>query len=270
MIPRIALAVLAVTLAVPAAIAAQERPTVDDALQRFAAREDLNKAHNDAASLLRQVHGPMTTEEIGALIEGLVEMALASKACANYLCSAADAVGSALRFAVWRPGTYVDASGYLDADDLLGVPLPEAFDALVRIYETLAARALAEGGDDPFLEAARRDHAHRTPDGFQTTFEHTRLDGALRHVFSADMAPGGRGWAYVLALFERSKPPCREGEGPPDCATGRLGSAWCAAGFHLHENAFTSLRGVRPWPGPDQDRWERRCVFGKPWNSQHD
>ena len=164
----------------------------------------------------------------------------------------------------------MDGSGYLDADDLQGVPVPEAFDALVRIHETLAARALAEGGDDPFLEAARRDHAHKTPDGHQTTFEHQQLFGSLKHVFRADMAPGGRGWAYLLALFERSKPPCREAEGPPDCATGHLGSAWCAAGYLLHQNAFNrSLSGVRPWPGPNQDQWERRCRDNRPWNRWH-
>ena len=61
---------------------------------------------------------------------------------------------------MWRPGVYVsdpEGSGQhiLTADDIRGVPVPEAFDALVRIYETLAERALAEGGDDPFLEAAR-------------------------------------------------------------------------------------------------------------------
>ena len=42
-----------------------------------------------------------------------------------------------------------------------GVPVPEAFDAPVRIYEALAARALADGGDDGFLEAVRWDHAHK-------------------------------------------------------------------------------------------------------------
>ena len=46
-----------------------------------------------------------------------------------------------------------------------GVPVPEAFDAPVRIYEALAARALADGGDDGFLEAVRWDHAHKRPRG---------------------------------------------------------------------------------------------------------
>lgn len=135
----------------------------------------------------------MSAEDIRALIQGLVEVALAGNVCADFRCSGPSDAGSALTYAVWQPGAYV-GSGYVDADDLRGVPLPEAFDALVLIHETLAARALAEGGDDPFLEAARRDHAHMTPDG------------------------------------------------PP---------------------------GVRPWPGPSQNLWERRCYGHEPWNRFH-
>ena len=81
MIPRITLATLAVLPAVPAATPAQERLTVDGVLERFAAVgetdfEALNDARNDATDLLRQVDGPLPAEEIGALIEGLVEIAL--------------------------------------------------------------------------------------------------------------------------------------------------------------------------------------------------
>jgi len=70
MVARIAL-VLAV-LAVPAATPAQERLTVDSVLERFAtAGEDdlkaLNSARNDATDLLRQVHGPLSAEEIATL-----------------------------------------------------------------------------------------------------------------------------------------------------------------------------------------------------------
>jgi len=101
-----------------------------------------------------------------------------------------------LSVAVWRPGVYVsdpEGSGQhiLTADDIRGVPVPEAFDALVRIYETLAERALAEGGDDPFLEAARRDHAHRSPDGHETTFEHW-LVGPLPYERSQRRTGGAR------------------------------------------------------------------------------
>lgn len=253
MIPRMALTAMAVLLVVPAPTPAQEPPTVDGVLQRFAAGEDLNRAGSDAGSLLRQVRGPTAVEDIEALIEGLVEVALAPDVCANFLCSAATRARSALRYAVRRPGTYVDVDGggYLDAGDIRGVPVPEAFDALVLIYETLAARALAEGGDDPFLEAARGDHAHRTPDGHRTTFEHPRLRGSLRDVFHADMAPGGRGWAYVLALFERGKPPCREREGPPDCTTGRLARPGARrATFCTRTKTAGSSRARGPGPDP--------------------
>ena len=202
--------------------------------------EALNEARNDAGDLLRQKHGPLPAEEIEALIEGLVEIALAPdahSACAHMTCPSARYASFALRSAVWRPGVYVgdseDTSKLIplpaDYNDLHGVPVPEAFDALVRIYETLVERALAEGGDDPFLEAARRDDAIPTPHGHESM----RLFGVLRAIIDADLSPEGRGWAYVLGVYERSKPPCRERDGPPNppaCATGRLGSAWCAAG----------------------------------------
>lgn len=270
MTTRIALAALAVLLT-PATVAAQGPPgTVEDVLRRFAGEdfETLYRAGNDAGSLLRQVHGPVTAAEIAALIEGLVEIALAPGAYGHGPRQA----GSALRHAAWRPGVYVDGWGYLsdlpDSPDSLrlrGVPVPEAFDALVRIYETLAARALADGGDDPFLEAARRDHKRRRPDGRWTTFEESRLRRSLSNVFHAGLAPDGRGWRYALALFERSRPPCKERDGtpePPDCTVGP-GSGWCAAGKLLHEE---TLGGARPWPGPDQDLWKRRCSGSSPWN----
>lgn len=257
---RIALVGLA-ALAVPSGAAAQRRPppTVGEVLQMFADGKDLNRARNDAAALLTQVDGrrdhPRTAKEIGALIEGLVEAALA--ACAEGLCSGPRAARNALVSAAWRPGVYVDGIGY--SGDRRGVPVPEAFDALVRIYETLAARSLAEGGGDPFMETAWRDLEAKRPDGHHTTFEHSQLYGSLRDVFVVDPAPGGRGREYVLAVFERSKPPCKEDDGPPDppdCTAGP-GSAWCAAGNLLHPNG---LSDGRPWPGPNRDLWDRRCA----------
>ena len=267
MTTRIALAALAVLL-MPATVAAQGPPgTVEDVLRRFAGENDLNRAKNDAGSLLRQVHGPVTAAEIAALIDGLVEIALAPGACASFLCTGPSQAGSALRYAAKRPGVYVDNIGYLTADDLRGVPVPEAFDAMVTIYETLAERALADGGDDPFLEAARWDRAHEGPNRTPTTFVESRLYRSLSNVFHADLAPDGRGWRYALALFERSRPPCKY-DGPPeppDCMVGP-GSAWCAAGSLLHEGMIVA---ARPWPGPDQDLWERRCYNGHPWNRFH-
>ena len=274
MTARITLATLA-ALAVPPGVGVaqlREPPTVDEVLQGIAAGKDPRRVGHDAVRVLRQEDGPGTTEEIGAVIEALVEMALSE--CADRGCAGAREAGRALTRAARRPGVYVDGSGYLTADDLGGVPVPEAFDALMRIYETLAERALAAGGDDPFMEAAWRDHEGRTPDGDYTTFEQWGLYGSLQDIFDADPAPGGRGWAYVLALFERSKPPCREDHGPPeppDCTVGP-GSAWCAAGDLLHQNTITrDLSGARPWSGPNQDLWEWRCgghtSGGRaPWN----
>ena len=264
---RVVLVALAV-LAVPSAVAAQRRPppSVGDVLQMFEGGEALNRAGEEASRLLRQVNGPRTEAEIRTLVEGLVEIALAP--CAEDLCTGPNAASNVLVYAVWRPGVYVDGLGY--NDDVRGEPVPGAFDALVRIYETQVARALAGEGDDPFMEAAWRDHEARAPDGRSTTREHSQLYGSLSDVFAADPAPGGRGWEFVLALFERRKPPCREGDGPPgppDCTEGP-GSAWCATGDLLHQ----SLYGVRPWPGPNPDLWKRRCQRdgrtggSYPWN----
>ncbi|MYG80335.1 MAG: hypothetical protein F4187_00515 [Gemmatimonadetes bacterium] len=288
---RIALLTLAV-LAVPSAAAAQRKapPTAGDVLQMFDGGEALSRAGNEARYLLRQVNGrgeavPRTVAEIRTLVEGLVEIALAP--CADDRCSGPDQARRALVSAAWRPGVYVDGyavvragDGYLTADDVRGEPVQGAFDALVQIYETLAERALAGGGNDPFMEAAWRDLEPRVPDGRSTTREHWwRLYASLRDVFKTDASPGGRGWEYVLALFERSKPPCKEGDGlpgPPDCTVGP-GSAWCAAGDILHQSEDRkTMEGVRPWPGPNPDLWKRRCGrllrdgSSSPWNYYSD
>ena len=270
---RIALAVLAV---LPSAVEAQRMPppTAGDVLQMFDGGAALNRAGEEARYLLRQVNGrgepePRTEAEIRTLVEELVEIALAP--CADRLCDGPRTASHVLVTAAWRPGVYVGGLGY--NEDVPGEPVPGAFDALVRIYETLAARSLANGGEDPFMEAAWRYHEAWDPDG-PPTFERGGLHGALRAVFAADPAPGGRGWEYVLALFERSDPPCKEGDGPPgppDCTEGP-GSAWCAAGDILHQSADRkTLEGVRPWPGPNPDLWKSRCGGPRdgsrsPWN----
>ena len=269
---RTALVALAV-LAVPSAVAAQRSPppTANDVLQMFDGGEALNRAGEQALYLLRQVNRrgepvPQTAAEIRTLVGGLVKIALDPSA------PAATEASLALVYAAWRPGVYVDGLGY--KDDVRGEPVPGAFDALVQIYETLAARALANGGDDPFMQAAWRDHEARAPDG-STTREALELQASLWRVFAADPSPGGRGWEYALALFERSKPPCKEGDGPPDppdCTEGP-GSGWCAAGDLLHHSA---MFGARPWPGPNPDLWKRRCGGPgdrggpAPWNKYSD
>ena len=81
--------------------------------------------------------------------------------------------------AAWRPGVYVDGLGY--NEDVPGEPVSGAFEALVRIYETRAALALAGGGEDPFMEAAWRYHETRVrdPDG-PPMVEDGGLHGSLR------------------------------------------------------------------------------------------
>ncbi len=261
MISRIAALAVAALVLPMATGAAQERPTAEDVLLRLASGEDSavrDKAGDDATDLLRQVHGPMTAEEIAALIDALVEVTLAVD-IRSYLYENTHA-SRALVYAARRPGSYMDSTlEYVGVDERPGEPVPGAFDALVQIYETRVARALASGGDDPFMEASFRDEASsRTPTGGNTTFEELQLNSALGDLFDADLGPDGRGWAYVLALFERSKPPCKEYDGapePPDCTAGP-GSTWCAAGRLLH---MTPMGDARPWPGPDPDLWGRRC-----------
>ena len=110
--------------------------------------------------------------------------------------------------------------------EVRGVPYDGAFDALVRIYETLAAQALSEGGSDPFAEADRR-----------TPYGDWKLRGALHSIYLADMS--GRGADYLLAVFRGSEKP------PPPCEGARCvhGSAWCAAGDIL---VSAGIRGRDP------------------------
>ena len=91
-----------------------------------------------------------------------------------------------------------------------GSPHPGSFNALVRIYEAVAAEALAGGGTDPVAELERR-----RPGGS------SRLSWALRSIFTADRV--GRGADYLLAIVAASEPPKLE-----DWRTGWQ-SLWCDA-----------------------------------------
>ena len=221
-----------------------------------------NQAATVAVSLLRQEFGPVPEAEIKSWADDLADLILASASGESQdVWYKARAV---LRRAAWPAGAYLEASGYVSDEDLSGEPAQAAFDALVRVYETLAARALANGGDDPFLEAANSDAEARLagrPHGWRGwNYELGGLQSALADIFEADLA--GRGWDYVLALFEASDPPvpCVEvsetgTDPPPPCPRS---STWCEAGELLHRDALGNVR-EQPSPGPDPERWFRLC-----------
>ena len=122
--------------------------------------------------------------------------------------------------------------------EVRGIPYDGAFDALVRVYETLAAQALIEGGSDPFAEADRR-----------ASYGDWKLRGALRSIYLADVS--GRGADYLLAVFHGSEKP------PPPCEGARCvqGSAWCAAGYILVSAGIRGrdpLRMLEPPEGGEQ------------------
>ena len=120
-------------------------------------------------------------------------------------------------------------------------PYEGAFDRLRRVYETLADRALAGGGPDPFH--ALYDTRDAEPDDAQFS-RRDALRRALFYVYHAD--PAGRGRDYVLAIIAR---------GQPEGVTWETYSAWCAASKLLHENDPESL--------PDHDAYRANCRFYK-------
>ncbi len=225
-----------------------------------------------AVALLRQRYGPMPEAEIGALADALADLILDPASDTDKSIDARSKARSTLRRAAMRPGVYLGGR-YLNS--LAGIPAQSAFDALVRVYETFAARALASGGTDPFVEAARRDtraeRAHGPPPFGRHTEAYT-LSESLYDVFWADPegteGREGRGWVFVLNLFNGSTPPvCNSlvrdtGDGeelPAECER----SIWCEAGYLLH-NGGSPLAGRHPWPGPDRDRWVRYCYENRP------
>ena len=168
MISRIAALAVAALVLPMATGAAQERPTAEDVLLRLASGEDsaVRDAGDDATDLLRQVHGPMTAEEIAVLIDALVEVTLAVDI--GHLWPNSEVTRAGLWFTPPSiPGRMWNTRNTSESRyPRPGESVPGAFDALVQIYETRVARALASGGDDPFMEAAFRDEASsRTPTG---------------------------------------------------------------------------------------------------------
>ena len=99
-----------------------------------------------------------------------------------------------------------------------GPPHPGSFDALVRVYETIAAEALASGGADPVAELERRKSGSSR-----------RLWSALTRIFQADRTGGGAD--YLLAVIAASQPPRLEDwYGLPQ-------SLWCIAASIIRSGA---------------------------------
>ena len=125
-------------------------------------------------------------------------------------------------------------------------PYRGAFDAFRTVYETLAARALAGGGDDPFdvLERPMRG-VYRVSAEAETRY--SRLMSALRDIFVSD--PDGRGRDYLLELIASS--------GPPE--PGAAGSVWCQASYILIEGENALFEDPDPNAVPDPDAYYAHC-----------
>ena len=247
-------------------------PTAHEALR--ALRGDSALPHGPVpenslvVALLRGEHGSRPRAEREVLVEALVDMTLIDAEFSSREHLLRSRAYSAL----------MDAQG--NASHLGGTPYPEAFDALVRVYETRAARLLAGGGEDPFREA------HRA--GPYVAAEGLAI--ALGRVYRAD--PEGRGRDYVRALFEASEPfpppVCRRGSvflvvGPdgeytaesrerceahralPECPRPYNPSVWCEAGRYLmYEPGATRPRRPEDVADPpDPEAFKELCFPGR-------
>ena len=204
-------------------------PTPADALRVL--REDLGvrSPYRVAKTVLRQVHEPRSPGELDALADALAEILVAGGA--EYFSEEyrmQDESLSALYAAAMR------------APEAPGTPHEGSFGALVRVYESLAARSLADEGTDPFRET------YRTDGGRQASYSHLRK--VLRTIFQ--VRPRTEGGDYVLALFEAAEPP------EPYTHNGFVASVWCEAGELLRGPSSVS-RGVdgrleeEPVPNPE-------------------
>ena len=158
-----------------------------------------------AKAVLRQVHEPRSPEELDALAGALAEILEATAAEDRYsemYLAAKEALYAAAKRDPEIPGTPHDGS----------------FDALVRVYETLAARALADGGTDPFKETPPVDRDARNGLGSSNP-EYSHLRNALRSIYS--VRPQTEGGDYLLALVEAAE--------PPEPYTRNGASVWCEA-----------------------------------------
>ena len=243
-------------------------PTADEALRALRGEPTPPRGpapeNSLVVALLRGEHGPRPQAEREALVEALVDMAMV------------DAESSSREHRLRSRAYSALARAQRDASHLGGTPYPEAFDALVRLYETRAARLLAGSGEDPFREAYRAG-PHVAAAG---------LVIALGRVYRAD--PDGRGRDYVRALFEASEPfpppVCRRGAGIlvagpdggftaesreryeewralPECPRPYNPSVWCEAGRYLmyEPGAIRPRRPDDVADPPDPEAFEELC-----------
>ena len=183
-----------------------------------------------AVAVLRQVHESRPPEELDALAGALAEVLEAG--AAEYLSE---------EYLVQREVKSALTVAASISPELPGTPHDGSFDALVRVYETLAARALADGGTDPFEEVHRDD-------GNLTGPNYSHLSNMLSRIYHVRTA--GEGGDYLLALFEAAEPP------EPYKRTGRVPLVWCEAGQllrgpgrvrHLPDGRLEELPVVGSW-----------------------
>ena len=208
-------------------------PTPADALRLLAETaleppgQQYGYASFPAVAVLTQRYERHPRAERDELADAMVGMILADTSVEGRV---RNKLGSALVSASRADGSPAGATAY-----------DGAFDRLRTVYETLADRALADGGPDPF-------HALFLDEWFGEDnidgWRFSALRGALSDVYRAD--PGGRGRDYVLAIIAR---------GRPEGVTSETYSAWCAASRLLHENDPGSL--------PDHDAYRGNCRFYK-------
>ncbi|WP_420441995.1 hypothetical protein [Candidatus Palauibacter sp.] len=197
-------------------------PTPADALRALRGDPDVlphldGDLGSTALTVLRQELESRPAAELDALANTLADLILASED--------SDIVSEEYGF----QRNIFSVLAYAARADGRGTPHPGSFDALVRIYETAVAKALADGGTDPVKELKRR----RGPSGFAV------LTRALRSILNADRT--GRGADYVLAVVDASEPPDLEDTWPT-----RPGSLWCEA---AHIMRFNTGRGDHPRKG---------------------
>ena len=180
-------------------------PTPADALRVL--REDLGvrSPYRVAKAVLRQVHEPRSPGELDALADALAE-----------ILKAGAAERDSEEYRVQQESWSALYAAAMRAPEAPGTPHEGSFGALVRVYESLAARSLADQGTDPFRET------YWAAGGRVATPDYNHLSSALQSIYW--VRPRTEGGDYVLALFEAAEPP------EPYTHNGFVPSVWCEAG----------------------------------------